>query len=72
MSYDLKESIDGHFPITSVHRMDLEHAGFDACAVDDATMRRLAQKMADAYCENGFWIDLDVLAEDLGIPERNA
>jgi len=72
MSYSEKESIDGYFPITSVHRTDLEQAGFDASAVDDKTMRRLAEKMADAYCESVFWIDLDVIADALGIPVRKA
>jgi hypothetical protein len=72
MSYDLKRSIDGYFPITSVHREDLEQAGFDASAVDDGTMRELAEKMADAYCESVFWIDLDVIADALGIPVRKA
>src|SRR4051812_40935190 len=56
---------DGHFPITSVHRGDLEAAGFNAGAVDDATMIELAEKMADAYVENVFWIDLDIIAEAL-------
>jgi hypothetical protein len=70
MSYNLKAPIDGYFPITSVHRMDLEQAGFDAAAVDDGTMIELAEKMADAYCENVFWVDLDVFAEALGIPQR--
>lgn len=56
-----------YFPITSVCRADLESAGFDTKNVDDGTMLELASKMANAYCEDGFWIDLDILAEDLGI-----
>ena len=63
---------DSHFPITSVHRGDLEAAGFDAGAVADATMVELAEKMADAYIENTFWIDLDIIAESLGIPKQAA
>jgi hypothetical protein len=58
------------FPITSVCRADLEQAGFDTKDVDDDTMEDLASKMADAYCDNGFWIELDVLAEDLKIKKR--
>ena len=34
-------------------------------------MERLASKMADAYCENGFWIDLDIIAEYLGIEVKS-
>ena len=58
------------FPITSVCRADLESAGFDTKNVDDDTMSELASKMANAYCEIGFWEDLDVLAEYLKIKEH--
>lgn len=58
------------FPITSVCRGDLEQAGFDTKNVGDYTMTELASKMADAYCDMGFWIELDVIAEDLGIKRR--
>ena len=51
------------FPITSVCRDDLEEVGFDAKNVDDSTMSKLASKMADAYCDHGFWIDLEILAD---------
>lgn len=57
-----------YFEITSVSREDLEQAGFDTSKVDDATMKRLASKMADAYCDNGFWVDLEIIAEALEIP----
>ena len=55
------------FPITSVCRDDLESIGFDTKNVDDGTMSELASKMADAYCDQDFWIDLEILAEDLEI-----
>jgi hypothetical protein len=58
------------FPITSVCRADLEQAGFDAKDVDDDTMSDLASKMSDAYCDIGFWEDLQILAEDLKIKKR--
>ena len=60
----------GYFKITSVAREDLTGIGFDTKKVDDATMRHLASKMADAYCDNGFWIDLPIIAEHLEIPLR--
>lgn len=60
----------GFFPITSVHRDDLESIGYDTSRVDDATMSRLASKLADAYCESSFWIDLPIIADYLGIPMR--
>lgn len=59
-----------YFEITSVAREDLEHMGYDAEGLDDGTMLDLASKMADAYLDNGFWDDLDIIAHHLGIPKR--
>ena len=70
MSNTLIKPKEGYFPITTVHRMDLEQAGFDAAKVDDWTMMEIADKMAQAYLDNGFWIDLDIIAETLEIPRR--
>lgn len=58
------------FPITSICRADLESAGFDTTNIDDGTMSELASKMADAYCDIGFWEDLSVLAEYLKIKKH--
>ena len=58
------------FSITSVCRADLESSGFDTKGVDDSTMSELASKMADAYCDMGFWEDLDILAEHLKIKKH--
>lgn len=57
------------FIITKVFRDDLKQEGFDSSNVDDATMELLAEKMADAYCEKSFWVDLRIIAEELGIPK---
>lgn len=59
----------GYFKVTSVAREDLTGSGFDTTLVSDETMERLASKMADAYCDNGFWVDLQLIAEDLEIPK---
>lgn len=56
------------FQIISICREDLDGAGFDVSRVDDATMERIASKMADAYLENGFWIDLPIIAEYCDVP----
>lgn len=61
---------DGSFPITSVTREDLAQKGFDTREVSDETMERLAAKMADDYIDQLFWISLDILAEDYGIPRN--
>jgi len=58
------------FDITSVSREDLESIGFDTANVDDSTMAELADKMSGAYTDSVYWIDLDILAEALGIPKR--
>jgi lipoate synthase len=62
---------DTSFPITSVSRDDLIDAGFDASDVSDDIMTELASKMANAYVENTFWIDLGIIAEDLGVKKFN-
>jgi hypothetical protein len=61
------ECLERPFPITSVCRLDL----FDTLApedigrLDDAGMRRLAEKMAEAYTDSMFWGDLRAIAEGL-------
>ena len=56
------------FEITSVSRDDLTQAGFNGEKATDGQMEELASKMADAYCDSGFWIDIDILAEHIEIP----
>jgi hypothetical protein len=34
-------------------------------AIDDAAMMRLADKMANAYLDSSFWIDLPIIADHL-------
>jgi len=60
------------FPITSVCRADLESIGFDTASVDDGTMKELAGKLADDYCEQLFWGSLEILADYLKIPKRTS
>ena len=50
------------FPITSVSRNDLQVYGFDTRSVTDVQMRRLAQKMANDYCELSRYPDCPVCA----------
>jgi hypothetical protein len=68
----MDELNNGYFPITNVHRTDLEGLGYDVSKVDDGTMVHLASKMADAYLEHVYWIDLPIIADHLGIPRRGA
>lgn len=69
---DLTKNDEGYFKITSIHRDDLEAAGFDSSQVDDTTMKRLASKMADDYLEQLFWVQLPIIAENLDIPRKDS
>jgi hypothetical protein len=66
----MSKTNDGYFPITSVHRSDLEGLGYDVSEVDDGIMSHLASKMANAYLDQAFWIDLPILADHFGIPKK--
>lgn len=59
-----------NFPITGVSREDLSFAGFRAGQVSDEIMEHIANKMADTYVENSFWIDLEYIANDLEIKRK--
>ena len=50
----LKQLNAGYFVITSVHRNDLARTGFDVEKISDNDMDKLAEKMADDYCNNSF------------------
>ena len=58
------------FQITSICLADLESEGYDITNVSRETMERLASKMADAYCDDGFWIDMEIIADDLKIKHK--
>jgi len=55
------------FNITSVCRADLERFSSEEqiAKLDDGHMEYLASKMADAYCDQVFWIDLEIIAEHI-------
>lgn len=53
-----------HFKITSICREDLIGCGYkNAYDLTDEQMTILAEKMENAYLENGFWTDLESCAE---------
>lgn len=60
----------GYFPITSVHREDLQGAGFDVEEISDDDMKELARKMANDYCEQLFWESMETIAEILCFPRK--
>ena len=59
----LKNSLP-YFEITTLHRDDLLSKGFDTSQVDDCMMKEIAHKMSNAYQENNYWIDMEIIAED--------
>ena len=69
-SIPVRKFTDRPFHISSLSREDLEQKGFDTSDVDDKTMETLASKLGDDYCEQLFWISLEIIAESMGIPRR--
>jgi hypothetical protein len=57
------------FEVTSVCRADILDGGEftreEVLKLDDDDMKQIASKMADAYCDNGFWIDLPIMVEHI-------
>ena len=53
------------FRITSVCRADMQEmfSGAEIAKLTDGDMENIARRMADAYTGNGFWIDLEIIAE---------
>ena len=51
----LKQLNAGYFVITSVHRNDLARTGFDVEKISDNDMDKLAEKMADDYCNQSWF-----------------
>ena len=59
------------FQVTSVCRDDLRGRGFDVSKVTDSELNQLASKLSDDYCEQMYWISLDIIAEEgLEIPKH--
>lgn len=55
----------GFFPITSVHRDDLEEKGFDIKKISDNDMVQLAEKMSNDYCTQLFGYSMEIIASDI-------
>lgn len=52
------------FKITSLSREDIASIGYKGAeSISDSDMERIASKMADAYLENEFWIDLEIMVD---------
>jgi hypothetical protein len=58
---------DGYFYITCIHRTDLEDkfTKEQIASLTDDDMEEIADKMADAYLESGYWESLEAATEDV-------
>ena len=56
---------DENFPITGVCRKDLKESfnKEQIASLSNSDMVGIASKMADLYCDSGFWVDLGVAVE---------
>lgn len=55
------------FPITSICREDLQRkfTKKQIKSLTNSDMEHIASKMADAYLNNGFWIDMPIIVENV-------
>jgi hypothetical protein len=73
LAEDVSVHFTYNFPITSVHRDDLQQiAGipdFDTDKITDDQMEEIAEEMADAYTgTDSFWISLSVIVDEMNLP----
>jgi hypothetical protein len=62
------DCLNKSFPISQVCRIDLlsEDVGIKPSQLkmyDDSDMKRIAEKMADAYSDSDYWIALEIIAK---------
>lgn len=69
LTNEQKEALNDPFPIVCLYRADIRDrfnlTEQQALNIDDNNMCNIARKMSEAYCDRIFWIDLDVLAEEV-------
>ena len=69
LTKDQKEALKDPFPILCLFRADIKErfnlTEQQALNIDDDDMWKIARQLSEAYCEHLYWIDLDVIAEDI-------
>jgi len=57
--------INKSFNITSICRQDIADKFGEkvALSLSDSEMEHIADKMASAYCDNGFWTDMEIFIQ---------
>ena len=64
------DDMEGYFPISSLHKDDLESIGYDTSKISDSDMETIARKLGDDYTEQLFWSSLPILADYVGVPSK--
>ncbi len=60
---------DGYVVVSTVSREDIVSAGYDADAVSDDGLERIAESMHEDHTEyGGYWVALKDACEDMKIP----
>jgi hypothetical protein len=65
MTQEQIDFLNKPFNITSICRADLQGMGYEVEKIDDSQMTQIASKMADAYCDDGFWIDAEIITDNI-------
>lgn len=65
------DDMEGFFPISYLHRDDLEFIGYETGKVPDCDMETIAGKLGSDYTEQLFWNSLPIIADMIGIPKTN-
>ncbi len=61
---------DHSFHIASVSRLDLDEEGYDTSDVNDETMQKVADGMAESFNENDYSTTMQIMADYLKIPKK--
>ena len=63
------DDMAGYFPISYLHRDDLEGIGYDVREVSDWDMEAITEKLGEDYTEQLFHSSLPIIAEHVGVPK---
>ena len=61
---------EGYFPISYLHKDDIESIGYDVSKISDSDMKTIARKLGDDYTEQLFWSSLPIFADYVGVPSK--
>jgi len=61
------DKLNKPFNITSICRQDITDKFGEkvALSLSDSEMKYIADKMANTYCDNGFWTDMEIFVQTI-------